>query len=310
MKKHLFSVAISLLLICICLSGCTDSSNDQTNGQDDYQNPTKDKKESSQYQWSQMSEGPYHDKISYATSANLLDWTDSQQHLVMHASVPGAIYKDGVIYVYFVDVSENGIPEQIGLIRSEDNGATWSSKETVQFQGISEKVPVDPAPFLLDDGRIRLYYYDINEGRLTQNPSGMNKIYSAISTDGLLFTHEEGVRFQREDIFDPDVVYVDGLWRLYVGEIMGNQIICAVSTDGLSFSEEGVAYIGGTVPDVFYKDGIYYLYTVGIDISTSQNGDVFTKTSSSFHSQLGLLTADASVIELDNGTYMMLYKTK
>jgi hypothetical protein len=256
-----------------------------------------------------MTEGPYRDKVSFATSIDLLNWTDSGMILANHASVPGAIYKDGTIYVYFVDVSEDGKPEQLGLIRSEDNGTTWSSKEYVIFNGIGNKVPVDPAPFLLDNESIRLYYFDINEQRISPNPEATNKIYSAISTDGIHFAQEDGVRFERKGIFDPDVIKVNNTWRMYVGDIAGNMVISAVSSDGLSFTEEGTAFDGGAVPDVFFKNNIYYLYTAGIDISNSQNGASFTKTSYSFR-LLEKITADPSVIELDNGTYVMLYKTK
>ena len=321
MEKLYIIFIIGLVFLSAFLSGCAQTSNNQNNETDgktsNNQNDGKgenltnnDKgKDVNQYQWSKMETGPYHDKISYATSTNLFDWTDSRIILAEHASVPDAVYKDGVIYVYFVDVSEDGKPEQIGLIHSEDNGQTWSSKEYVSFEGIGDKVPVDPAPFLLDDGRIRLYYFDINEARTSNDPERLNKIYSAVSTDGLHFIQEDGVRFEHTNIFDPDVVCVEGVWRLYIGYPPMNQVLSAVSSDGLVFTKEGVAYTGGTVPDVFYKEGTYYLYTTGIDISTSQTGASFTKTPSTFRSQLGRVTADASVIQLNNGMYMMLYKT-
>ncbi len=120
---------------------------------------------------------------------------------------------------------------------------------------------------------------------------------------------EDGVRFERKGIFDPDVIEVNDGWRLYVGDIENNDVISAVSTDGLKFTEEGTAFSDGAVPDVFFKNNIYYLYTAGIDISTSQNGTSFTKTLYSFRLQ-GKITADPSVIQMDDGTYMMLYKTK
>ena len=95
-----------------------------------------------------------------------------------------------------------------------------------------------------------------------------------------------------------------------MGDSAGNCVISAVSSDGLSFTEESIAYNGGAVPDVFFKNDIYYLYTVGIDISTSSDGITFSKSDYSFNSETGMVTADPSVIELDNGTYMMFYKTK
>ncbi len=295
MKNQLLIAGITFLLISVGLSGCTETNEPSKQFEQDYN-------------WSTMTEGPYRDKVSFATSTDLLNWTDSEVILAEHASVPGAMYKDGVIYVYFVDVSEDGKPEQTGLIRSEDNGQTWLSKEYVVYEGIGDKVPVDPAPFLLD-GRIRLYYFDINEERSSMGSESENKIYSAISSDGMSFV-EEGVCFSKEGVYDPDVIEVDGVYRMYVGDLEGNRVISATSSDGLNFVEEGVAYTGGAVPDVFYKDGVYYLYTAGIHISTSQDGVSFSQTSYSFEAAQGGVTADPSVIELDNGTYLMLYKTK
>lgn len=299
MKK--FSILlIFLLMLGVVLSGCVDSEKD-TDDKDE-------KKDGDRYSWSTMDEGPYKDKVSYATSSDLFNWVDSSKVLAEHASVPGAIYKDEVIYVYFVDVSVDGIPERIGLIKSTDNGQTWSEKQYIDISSVGEKVPVDPAPFLLDDGRIRLYYFDINEER-SGNLESENKIYSAISSNGVNFI-DEGVCFTKKGVYDPDVILVDGVYRMYVGDISSNKVISATSSDGLNFVEEGTAYTGGAVPDVFFKDDVYYLYTAGIDISTSSDGASFTKTSYRFESNINMLTADPSVIELNDGTYMMLYKTK
>jgi len=295
MKKTLL-VIIIFLLSCEILTGCINNENTST--------------EKNEYSWSTMNEGPYNDKISYATSNDLLNWIDSETILAEHASVPGAIYKNNTIYVYFVDVSVDGIPERIALIRSNDNGQTWSEKEFINIQGIDDRVPVDPAPLLLNDGRIRLYYFDINEERSSTNPERKNKIYSAISSDGINFVQENGIRFSEKNIYDPDVILVNNTYRMYVGEIPNNRVISATSSDGLNFIEGGVAYNDGAVPDVFFKNNTYYLYTAGIDISTSADGTSFTKTSYRFESELGMLTADPSVIELNNGEYMMFYKTK
>lgn len=294
MKKLSFIIVVSTFFVPLFLSGCFE-----TNKESGFSNF---------YRWSEMDEGPYHDKISFATSTDLFNWTDSGVILAEHASVPGAVYKDGVIYVYFVDVSVDGVPERIALIKSEDNGKSWSEKQFISVSGLGDKIPVDPAPFLLEDGRIRLYYFDINEERISTNPMGENKIYSMVSSDGVSFVQEPGVRFSKQNIYDPDVVRVGDTWRLYVGEIPGNQVISAVSTDGLIFIEEGVAYEGGVVPDVFFENNVYYLYTAGVDIAVSEDGVHFSKTLYGFHLQQAKITADPSVIKLDDGTYMMFYK--
>ncbi len=268
----------------------------------------------SQYNWSTMNQGPYNDKITFATSTDLLNWTPSGKILASHASVPGAVVKDGAIFVYFVDVSTDGVKEQLGMIKSADQGKTWTAPATLTITGLGDKATADPAPLLLDDGRIRLFYYDINEVRLNASASGSeptNKIYSAISNDGVNFTQESGVRFERQGIFDPDAVKVGDTWYLYVGDINGNKVIVATSTDGLTFTERGTAFQGGAVPDVWYENGTWYLYTAGIDIATSTDGLTFTSAGKRFVDRdQGDVTADPSVVKLANGTYLMLYKVK
>jgi len=295
MKKS-FSLALFLIILALIFTlGCL-----KTNEKVDKNNNI--------FLWSKMKEGPYYDKISFATSTDLFNWTDSGIILAEHASVPGAVYKDGVIYVYFVDVSVDGKPEQISLIRSPDNGRTWLPKEHVVFSGLGNKIPVDPAPVLLENGDIRLYYFDINEERTSLGSDHMNKIYSAISKDGINFVQEKGIRFSKKGVTDPDVVKVGNVWRMYVGDVMKNKVISAVSSDGLNFTEEGIAYNSGAVPDVFFENNIYYLYTAGIDIAISQDGTHFSRTPYKFHSQKGKITADPSIVKLDDGTYIMFYK--
>jgi len=267
----------------------------------------------SMFQWSTMSEGPYRDKVTYATSTDLINWTPSGVILAEHASVPGALYQDGTIFVYFVDVTQNGQPEQLGFVSSSDNGLTWSEQRTLTIKGIGNRAVADPAPFQLDDGRIRLYYFDINEPRLNLGSQGQEppqKIYSLISSDGLNFTQEDGVRFQRDGAFDPDVEKIGDIYRMYVGDLAGNKVVSATSTDSLTFVEEGTAYQGGAVPDVFYDNGTYYLFTAGIDMATSSDGKQFTASGHHFSDPNYRITADPSVVQLDDGTFLMLYKVQ
>lgn len=265
-----------------------------------------------EFNWSTMDRGPYRDRITYALSNDLRAWSARGVMLADHASVPGAVFMDGTIFVYFVDVSQDGIKEQLGMVMSDDEGATWTEQRTLTIDGLGDRAPADPAPVVLDDGRIRLYFFDINEARMNKPASGIeptNKIYSAISNDGIHFAMEEGIRFERRGIFDPDVEHFGDSWYLYGGDIEGNQVIYATSDDGLTFTEGGIAYQGGAVPDVYYHDGTYYLFTAGIGIATGTTPTSFTATGDQFTdpSSPGA-TADPSVVPLSNGFYLMVYK--
>ena len=268
---------------------------------------------SGQFNWSTMNQGPYNDKVTYATSINLTNWTASGKILAEHASVPGAVVKDGTIFAYFVDVSQDGLKEQLGLVKSTDQGLTWSAPTRLTISGLGDKATADPAPVLLADGRIRLFYFDINESRINKPAIGtepVNTIYSAISNDGINFTQEAGVRFQRQGVFDPDVELVNNTWYMYTGDVESNQVIVATSTDGLTFTEKGVAFSGGAVPDVWYESGTWYLYTAGIGMATSTNGVTFTDARVRFSDPNYQATADPSVVKLANDSYLMLYKVK
>lgn len=266
--------------------------------------PVAKEKDPNQFNWSTMSQGPYLDNVSYATGTSLTSWVDSKKILAKHASVPDVINKNGVLHLYFVDVTQDGKPEQIGHMQSNDGGETWGNREIATITGLGDKIAVDPCPYLLPDGRIRLYYLDISTTRTGQKSN--NVIYSAVSEDGINFTEEPGVRFSYADIFDPDVINVDGVWRMYVGT--GSQkVLSATSADGITFTYEGVALDGGSIPNVIFENNKYYLYTGGIEISTSSDGKTFTKSTNRFDS--GKLTADPGVAKIADNKYIMVYKT-
>lgn len=264
-----------------------------------------------QFNWSTMNQGPYKDSVTYATSTDLLNWTPSNDILASHASVPGAVMKDGTIFVYFVDVSTDGIKEQLGMVKSTDEGATWSEPTILTIEGLGDKATADPAAVITDDGQIRLFYFDINEprlGNLVVEDEFTNKIYSAISDDGINFTQESGVRLEYQGAFDPDVLWVDGMWYMYTGDLQGNKVNVATSTDGLTFTHQGTAYEGGAVPDVWHENGSWYLYTAGINIATGTDGLTFESSGYDFYDPNSRGTADPSVVKLQDNMYLMLYK--
>ncbi|MDZ7798414.1 MAG: hypothetical protein U5L76_02220 [Patescibacteria group bacterium] len=302
MKK----IILPLVILIISLAGCTNSQSNVNSGP-----KISETKTTSQYNWSQMDKGPYHDKISLATSSNLIDWQDQGEILVEHASVPDAIYKEDKIYLYFVDVAQDGLPEQTGVLISQDEGQNWTARQTVNYTGLGNKVPVDPSPVVLDDGRIRLYYLDMFSARGPEaiGTGYKNKIYSAISDDGINFTQEEGVRFEYEGVFDPSVIKVGNSFYMYCGDAQGEAVILATSNNGLDFNFYSQVYQGQAIPEVIKDGDTFYLYTGGIQIATSPDGFSFNKLNKSFQSSLYSLTADPSVISLSDNEYIMFYKT-
>lgn len=91
--------------------------------------------------------------------------------------------------------------------------------------GVAPGLPLaDPTAALLDDGRIRLYLFAQDVG-----------VVGAVSTDGLDFTEEPGVRVSGPDGGQPRIWRLpDGRWRLYVTKIQ--EIVSYTSADGLTFT--------------------------------------------------------------------------
>jgi hypothetical protein len=248
----------------------------------------------------------FKDQVFYATSADGLAWSVGTL-LSEKASVPEVIRTSkGVIWAYWVDFSTATGPstEKIGVARSGD-GKAWEKLGMVQFSNIGNIVPVDPDVIELDDGRLRMYFYDIAV-REIEHP-----IYSALSSDGINYLLEPGVRFKAENIYDPDVIRLkDGRYRMYLNN--DGRITSAASSDGLVFTADGGMRLqerGAGVPgSIVLADGSIRLYACvkGISAYKSADGLNFDLERESVIRGSGVL-CDPSVTAMLNG-YLMLYK--
>lgn len=125
----------------------------------------------------------------------------------------------------------------------------------------------------LDDGRLRIYY-----SLEPEVPGFKGQVYSAVSSDGLSWTQDEGIRL--EQVTFPSVIKSpDGRWRMYFqGSIPGNPpqtaILSAISPDGLNWTQED-----------------------GSRIRLGQQGEYDTKN-----------VAAPTVIELSKDKYLMVYR--
>jgi len=136
------------------------------------------------------------------------------------AGVPTlARLKDGRLiaaHQYFPEKDEASF-DKVAVRFSADEGQTWSAPQVIQVAGLPEgmRFPFDPTLVPLSDGRVRLYFTG-NLGRAF-GPSAP-AIHSAISTDGVNYTYEPGVRFGVEGrmVIDCAVVLHSGVFHLYV----------------------------------------------------------------------------------------------
>ena len=177
-----------------------------------------------------------------------------------------------------------------------------------------------PAPAAGDF--IRLYYY--GPSALGVDPAflpGLHCIYSATSSDGIVFREDPGVRFSYDTeldfgIVDPDVVQLnDGSWLMFVGSPpqIGTDLVKAVASDstGAFVRDEAFIWKYGGVPGSYNFDGTVRIFTCfhgGIHVGTyDQSSGTLNYDGVALNPPASGLVADPSVIQA-GGEYLMFYK--
>lgn len=116
--------------------------------------------------------------------------------------------------------------DKVAVRFSDDDGRTWSAPKVIEVAGLPETMafPFDPTLLPLPDGRVRLYFTSRLHGRARPEP--LPAIHSAISTDGVKYTFEEGVRFAVEGrvVIDCAAALHKGVFHLFVPD-NGSQVM-------------------------------------------------------------------------------------
>jgi hypothetical protein len=257
--------------------------------------------------------GPWYHTVRTAASSDGMTFTDERTaDLVTHGSVPAALhFADGTLRVYFVDFS-SGTPERLGCVASHDNGKTYQWGGCV-IDGLVNAKAVDPCPVLLDDGRVRLYFYASGND---VNSTTSHNIDSAISSDGVHF-QREGTVFQFDGLVDPDVFYNGSIWIMHVFSLSAGGTVVATSADGRAFTQTGILQprnYGVTRP-VRLNDGRFRMYAfaqpdAGQFVSLISNDGLSwsLEQGTRFSAGTGYKITDPYVIARGDGSWFMTYK--
>jgi hypothetical protein len=242
-----------------------------------------------------------------ATSTDGFNWTRDTTQLLYPASVPKAVVDtNGKIWIYYIYTANQNSMETI-MVASSTDGKNFSTAQQITMSNNVTANRFDPKPVLLKDGRIRIYYVDA-----TILPP--KDVYSAVSSDGINFTEENGKRFEKNEITDPDVFIADSGWVLYVPSING--MIRAISYDeGLTFTQDTT--FSWTQASVF---GTYKFDSLSYRTFYCNQGDIISATSTNGYDlapDSGIRVAalaneylcDPSVVEL-NGEYILYFKSQ
>lgn len=245
--------------------------------------------------------GPYYHQIYSATSSDGISWVVDNTLLFDHASVPGAVYFNNKVYVYYVNAADP-YHEKLSVGISEDRGATFTVHD-VQISGSNSPYPVDPNP-IIQGNQIRLTYL----GNFMQDE--INKIVTAISSDGINFT-EDGVIFTG-DVYDPDLFHdeVGGQWVLFLNP--GSGLTKATASSSTASFTENTDFIwpAGSISSTHKIGGKYYTYYTGMSgISVAEYSNGSLSNAANRILDFPGLTADPTVAVFGPNDYMMFFKT-
>jgi hypothetical protein len=194
-----------------------------------------------------------------------LDGRSEKRATFERAGVPTlARLKDGRLIGAFQHFpkDDNRNFDRVAVRFSSDEGRTWTAATPIVVEGMESGLarPFDPTLVPLPDGRVRLYF---TSNRSPDFRRSTPAIYSAISTNGIQYGFEPGVRFAVAGriVIDCAAALHEGVFHLWVPDngsaedFMGGQQrrepprggvgYHATSTNGLNFTRVEDVKISG-----------------------------------------------------------------
>jgi len=261
--------------------------------------------------------GTFNRRLLLATSPDGLTWTKTNQVLANQGDAQSMIVgPDGTIFVYYLTYHEDYRDLMVAAV-SSDNGETWCHKalDFTYVEGVAKGA--DPAMLSLSDGRFRMYFSGSSDS------TGV-KTRSAVSSDGISFVQESGVRFPNDNgrPIAPSLIQIGATTHLFWVSGMSNGH--ATSTDGQTFVDVGTVDLGGgnyiAESGLEFDDGyrmfvfgppntdgheLYFAYSADGASWTFEPEPLLPIDDGSSLETNGIRGATAA--QLDDGTYLMVY---
>ena len=267
-------------------------------------------------------ENPGGMRLLIATSDDALSWVKKNEAFIDQAGAPSALYVDQTIFLYYMTFEE-GHEDEIVLAASKDEGKTWIYKRV--YINITGRA-ADPTVVLTDDGTFRMYI-------TTQLANEeYRSIRSAISTDGINFYMEDGIRV--ETVFGDSypvassIIHIDGVWHLHTLSRLGSsdhgsENAHLTSEDGLTFTEQDPIDLGFLFANGLASTEGYFYYGMqkSADSDTMMSIYVATTEDGYTYDNKGIildveesdletyLLKEPAVVQLSDGTYIMFYNS-
>ena len=255
-----------------------------------------------------QNDGPWNRDLVAFDSADGITFTN-RRVFVERAGVP-CVIRDGsgrlaAVFQWFPSNRPEAF-DKVAVVFSTDDGKNWTKLEPIRVANLPEGAqrPFDPTLVLLDDKRLRLYFTCTTPERRTPG------IYSAISTNGVDYVFEPGMRFgsDGEATVDPAVVRFGKTWHLY-SPVQGPETWAyhATSDDGLNFrtqAEVNVLLRGSWIGNLNVQDDKLCFYGSGGNagwLANSTNGSRWQIVSQNLR-----VGGDPAIVKLGEKKFLLI----
>jgi hypothetical protein len=214
--------------------------------------------------------------------------------------------------------------DRVAVRFSSDEGRNWTPPQPISVESLEPGLarPFDPTLVVLPDGRIRLYF---TSSRSPDFGRSMPAIYSAISTDGIQYNFEPGVRFAIAGrvVIDCAATLHEGAFHLIVPDNGGAEDLMirpqrgqeprggngyhAVSRDGLNFERVADVRLPSTrdrwLGNLASDDGLLIFFGTGPGPWPVSSRDGVTWEAAA--NTVSVPGADPGVARLRNGSWLL-----
>jgi hypothetical protein len=254
-------------------------------------------------------------KFYLATSQDGVTFSDGELFLTGGGVPSVTVGADGTVvtvFNWFPEYEEDPVCyNKVGVMISEDDGKTWTEPQGVFFEDFPDdwQLPFDPTITTAEDG-YRMFF--------TTHELGMNESFvygSAVSTDGIHYTYEPGIRFSSDvaNIVDGAEVRVGDAWYMVAPMAKKDGVaLDAWSVDGVTFTErtsdrgDGIYWVGNMVSVEgavrFYGSCINGSANGSLCYSSTEDGLVWSKPVAT-----NMPGADPGITYTDTGKYLLIY---
>jgi hypothetical protein len=152
---------------------------------------------------------------------------------------------------------------------SHDEGRSWTDATPIVVDGIDPTLapPFDPAVVALPDGRLRLYFISYIASEMKPGtPPTTTAVYSAVSSDGLRYRFEPGVRFTVAGrvVVDAAAALHKGVFHIVVPDN-------GTAGEFLARRERGEAQPGGNGYHAVSGDGLVFERVADLALPSTSN---------------------------------------